>query len=273
MAEDKLPKKVPDWALPGRRRRGRPAKSWIGDIVDEIPRCHLPDDLWVHRQEYGGDGMPKKVLDWVPPGRRRRGRPMEGWREEIETEMLRCSMPQGLWFDRKQWRLGVEEREGVECKKAQPKEVMLPANLAKTRAASRGTYGESATITSGSSNQAQSGTFTPALHTASSIRYSPYPLPAANSSAVTSIIPNPTYIQIPYNVSAGAVHAQQCKRVFAAAVSAAAAAFRPPHPQPQSNFHHQPSLTYSMNDLLGLQSLDIPTLSTIHPHVSTAIGL
>ncbi|XP_018915701.1 RNA-binding protein Musashi homolog Rbp6 isoform X2 [Bemisia tabaci] len=28
----------------------------------------------------------------------------------------------------------------VECKKAQPKEVMLPANLAKTRAASRGTY-------------------------------------------------------------------------------------------------------------------------------------
>ncbi|XP_034241257.1 RNA-binding protein Musashi homolog Rbp6 isoform X6 [Thrips palmi] len=29
----------------------------------------------------------------------------------------------------------------VECKKAQPKEVMLPANLAKTRAAGRGAYG------------------------------------------------------------------------------------------------------------------------------------
>ncbi|KAG6440420.1 hypothetical protein O3G_MSEX001328 [Manduca sexta] len=28
----------------------------------------------------------------------------------------------------------------VECKKAQPKEVMLPANLAKTRAAGRGAY-------------------------------------------------------------------------------------------------------------------------------------
>nr|XP_018916932.1 PREDICTED: uncharacterized protein LOC109043975 [Bemisia tabaci] len=50
MADDRLPKKVLDWVPPGRRRRGRPAKSWIGGIPDEITRCHLPDDLWMNRQ-------------------------------------------------------------------------------------------------------------------------------------------------------------------------------------------------------------------------------
>lgn len=45
----------------------------------------------------------------------------------------------------------------VECKKAQPKEVMLPANLAKTRAAGRGAYGESLA--------------------GPSLRYAPYPPP------------------------------------------------------------------------------------------------
>lgn len=50
MADDRLPKKVLDWVPPGRRRRGRPAKSWIGGIQDEITRCHLPDDLWIDRQ-------------------------------------------------------------------------------------------------------------------------------------------------------------------------------------------------------------------------------
>ncbi|KAJ6644634.1 RNA-binding protein Musashi like Rbp6 [Pseudolycoriella hygida] len=37
----------------------------------------------------------------------------------------------------------------VECKKAQPKEVMLPANLAKTRAAGRTAYGELVVLSGG----------------------------------------------------------------------------------------------------------------------------
>lgn len=53
----------------------------------------------------------------------------------------------------------------VECKKAQPKEVMLPANLAKTRAAAGRTYGELVVLSGGSSTAA------------TSVRYAPYPLP------------------------------------------------------------------------------------------------
>lgn len=53
----------------------------------------------------------------------------------------------------------------VECKKAQPKEVMLPANLAKTRAAGRGAYGE--LVLAGSRGATAAGT----------VRYAPYPVP------------------------------------------------------------------------------------------------
>ena len=45
MADGRLPKKVLDWVppAPGRKRRGRPAKSWMGGIQEEIRRCNLPD--------------------------------------------------------------------------------------------------------------------------------------------------------------------------------------------------------------------------------------
>lgn len=62
----------------------------------------------------------------------------------------------------------------VECKKAQPKEVMLPTNLAKTRASGRTAYGE-LVVLSGGPSTATVGTPT------SSLRYAPYPLPASIS--------------------------------------------------------------------------------------------
>lgn len=61
----------------------------------------------------------------------------------------------------------------VECKKAQPKEVMLPTNLAKTRAAGRTAYGELVVLSGGPS--------TSNVGAVSSLRYAPYPLPASIS--------------------------------------------------------------------------------------------
>jgi hypothetical protein len=67
----------------------------------------------------------------------------------------------------------------VECKKAQPKEVMLPANLAKGRAATRG-LGELLMV-----SPAAAGLLT-------SFRYSPYTVPATNNNNSPSSSSSPT---------------------------------------------------------------------------------
>lgn len=148
----------------------------------------------------------------------------------------------------------------VECKKAQPKEVMLPANLAKTRAAGRGAYGELLMLNPGN---AVTGTTV----TSSAIRYAPYPIPvSANIPVATAtghatipiiaVAPAPLHYASAAAAAAAAVYdvTGTCKRVYAAP----AAALRP-MPRPT------PALTYSMNDLLAIQGLDIPTLYTNIP--------
>lgn len=171
----------------------------------------------------------------------------------------------------------------VECKKAQPKEVMLPANLAKTRTAGRGgTYGESLVVLSGGPAGSSLGA-TVGQPTAT-IRYTPYPLPATASAstaghhqqatAATQILPlskNPTSI-IQYaapSLAAAAIGATTSnlydtaaalsyKRLLAT-TAAAAAALRT---------HHRPNpatatLTYPLGELLGVQGLDLPALYQI----------
>lgn len=58
----------------------------------------------------------------------------------------------------------------VECKKAQPKEVMLPANLAKGRTAARG-LGELVMVS-------------PGTGVLQALRYSPYSVPSTNTAMV-----------------------------------------------------------------------------------------
>ena len=55
----------------------------------------------------------EQVLDWVPPGKRRRGRPIKGSRQGVDEEMLRYQLPYNLWKDRHVWRLGVTERQST----------------------------------------------------------------------------------------------------------------------------------------------------------------
>lgn len=173
----------------------------------------------------------------------------------------------------------------VECKKAQPKEVMLPANLAKTRTAGRGTYGELVVLSGGQSGSSLGASVGQAT---TAVRYTPYPLPAATAghqqaNGATQLLPlstNPTsiiqYAASPQSLSAAigattsnlyadaAAAALSYKRLLAS-TAVAAAALRSHH------HHHHPrptpaataTLTYPLGDLLGVQGLDLPGLYQI----------
>lgn len=183
----------------------------------------------------------------------------------------------------------------VECKKAQPKEVMLPTNLAKTRASGRTAYGELVVLSGGPSTSTVGAP-------ASSLRYAPYPLPASISGIqhhhhhhqqhhqqlqhhhhhqqqpphhhqTAHIIPIATpapsilqYSPSPQQTLYDTAAALSYKRLLAATAATATASLRS-HPH---HAHHQiqsaqasatpratATLSYPLSELLGLQPLDM----------------
>jgi hypothetical protein len=52
----------------------------------------------------GGGGLPKEVMKWRPPGRRKRGRPKLSWAEGIRGLMGEKGFLEGGWNDRSNWR-------------------------------------------------------------------------------------------------------------------------------------------------------------------------
>ncbi|XP_044760889.1 uncharacterized protein LOC123318344 [Coccinella septempunctata] len=77
-------------------------------ITDDIKTKQL---IWYgHVQRMPDNRLPKQILTWTPRGRRRRGRPRKSWREGIEKEMEERELPENLWLNREEWRLGVGKR-------------------------------------------------------------------------------------------------------------------------------------------------------------------
>ncbi|CAH0385949.1 unnamed protein product [Bemisia tabaci] len=60
-----------------RNERGREIMNAEQNIVHEIVTKQLV--RYGHVQPMADDRLARKVLDWVPPGRRRRGRPAKSW--------------------------------------------------------------------------------------------------------------------------------------------------------------------------------------------------
>ena len=48
--------------------------------------------------------MPKEVMKWLPPGRRKRGRPKLTWAEGIRGLMGEKVLMEEEWNDRTNWR-------------------------------------------------------------------------------------------------------------------------------------------------------------------------
>lgn len=170
----------------------------------------------------------------------------------------------------------------MECKKAQPKEVMLPANLAKTRAAGRGTYGEFVVLSNPHGPSSSLGAIGSTAATA--LRFTPYPLPnplathhhaavaaaaAGSSSSTAHLVPVNAGSSI-FQLTPGSALVETLpapvghtyKRVFATTAAAAAAL------RSHSNSHHDTgrtttTLTYPLGDLLQVQGLDIPALYSL----------
>lgn len=163
---------------------------------------------------------------------------------------------------------------------------MLPANLAKTRTAGRGTYGEFVVLSGGPS----SGSLGASVGQPSTVRYAPYPLPATittagHQQAATTHILSPLSHHNPHSIvqftapalgatsnlydTAATAQAVSYKRLLAAT---AAASLRSHHPT-QTNTHtshhhhhhphHRSTLSYPLGDLLGVQGLDFPGIYQI----------
>lgn len=155
---------------------------------------------------------------------------------------------------------------------------MLPANLAKTRTAGRGTYGE-LVVLSGAPPGSLGAVGTPTA----TLRYAPYPLPAtlsgqqnAGHGTTTHILSHPLthsagpsiiqYATNPHQPLYDA--AMSYKRLLAA--TAAASLRQHPHPQQQAAARATATLTYPLHDLLGVQGLDV---SALYPLPTATIGL
>ena len=144
---------------------------------------------------------------------------------------------------------------------------MLPANLAKTRTAGRGTYGEFVVLSGGPSSSLG------AVGPTATLRYAPYPLPAtitsqqaAQHAATTHILPlsasaSPQIIQ--YATQPTSLFDMPYKRLIAH--NAAVASLRSHHHQPQPQPRATATLTYPIGDLLGVQGLDLSALYPLQP--------
>lgn len=63
-----------------------------------------------HLQRMSEERIPKKVWNWTPPQRNKRGRPRKKWVTNIKIEMEKRGLQEEDWKNKKIWRFGCEKR-------------------------------------------------------------------------------------------------------------------------------------------------------------------
>ncbi|XP_072389271.1 uncharacterized protein [Diabrotica undecimpunctata] len=79
-----------------------------GYLTSDIERKQLIWYGYVQRME--DTRLPKKIMQWVPPNRKKRGRPKKTWREGVTKAMSTRDLRDGQWDDRRTWKLGIRQR-------------------------------------------------------------------------------------------------------------------------------------------------------------------
>ncbi|CAG9839552.1 unnamed protein product, partial [Diabrotica balteata] len=74
------------------------------NINDDIERKQL---IWFgHVKRMPEYKWPRRVLEWIPPERRKRGRPRISCRNDIDEAMAARDLEEANAYDRKRWKLG-----------------------------------------------------------------------------------------------------------------------------------------------------------------------
>jgi len=71
-------------------------------LLEDIKTQHLKWYRHVQRMEEGR--LPKEVMKWSPPGRRKRGRPKATWAEGVRGLMGEKGLIEEDWKDRDKWK-------------------------------------------------------------------------------------------------------------------------------------------------------------------------
>ncbi|PSN54669.1 hypothetical protein C0J52_01054 [Blattella germanica] len=78
-----------------------------GSLTEDIKTAQLRWFGYVKRMME--DRLPKKIFEWQPMGRRKRGRPniLITWTEGILKTMRERGLQEGDWKDREEWRMAI----------------------------------------------------------------------------------------------------------------------------------------------------------------------
>ena len=74
-------------------------------VLDYIRYKQL--NLYGHVQRMDQERLPRRILEWYPTGRRRKGRPRNSWMPEVTTGMRERGIGELERVDREGWRKNI----------------------------------------------------------------------------------------------------------------------------------------------------------------------
>ncbi|XP_045474961.1 uncharacterized protein LOC123680887 [Harmonia axyridis] len=91
--------------------RNNVIREIMGIDVDIIETIECKRLKWYgHVERMNDRRWPKRLLQWKPTNRRKRGRPRRSWRQEVDCALEDRGLQPDDWNDCKRWRLGCEKR-------------------------------------------------------------------------------------------------------------------------------------------------------------------